>query len=112
MHLHHGKGIALAIGEERGPQLIDLLGNREVARCELQECGRCRAAVGNALKVSVAEPGTEGGGDGFDRVAKFEFGEINGAAHDGQQVHQPGNQAVERCAEIGKLPSPFSLVCS
>ena len=39
MQLHHGKGIALAICEERGPQLLDLLGNRERARCEPQECG-------------------------------------------------------------------------
>jgi O-acetyl-ADP-ribose deacetylase (regulator of RNase III) len=35
MHLHHDKGIALAIREERGPQMIDFIGNREVARCEL-----------------------------------------------------------------------------
>ena len=39
MYLHQGKGIALAIREERGPQLLDLLGNRERARCELQKCG-------------------------------------------------------------------------
>jgi O-acetyl-ADP-ribose deacetylase (regulator of RNase III) len=51
MHLHNGKGIALAIREERGPQVTDLLRNREVAGCELQERGGCRATVGNALKV-------------------------------------------------------------
>jgi hypothetical protein len=39
VHLHHGKGIALAIGEEFRPQMIDLLGTREIARIELQECG-------------------------------------------------------------------------
>jgi len=36
MHLHHGKGIAVAIREEFEPQMIDLLWNREIARCELQ----------------------------------------------------------------------------
>src|SRR5580704_5234566 len=105
MHLHHGKGIALAIREERGPQMIDLLRNREVAGCEPQERGGCRATVGNTLKVGIAETGTEGLGNGFDGVAKAEFGKVDGASHDWQQVHQPGDQGAERLAEIGKFPS-------
>jgi O-acetyl-ADP-ribose deacetylase (regulator of RNase III) len=66
MYLHHSKGIALAIHEERGPQMIDFIGNREVARCELQECGGRRATVGNAFKVVIAETRTERRANGFD----------------------------------------------
>lgn len=43
MHLNHSNGITLAIREEHGPQMIDFIGNREVAGCELLECGRQRA---------------------------------------------------------------------
>ena len=50
-------------------------------------------------------------GHRFDRVAESEFGEVDGAAHKWQRVHQPGDQGVERRAEIGILPSQFFQFC-
>ena len=41
----------------------------------------------------------------------MEFGEVDGAAHNWQQVHQPSDQGGERRAEIGILPSQFFQPC-
>jgi hypothetical protein len=53
---------------------IDLLRNREVAGCELQERGGCRATVGNALKVVVAETRIEGWGTDLMELLKWNSG--------------------------------------
>ena len=54
--------------------MIDLLRNREVAGCELQERGGCRATVGNALKVVVAETRIEGWGTDLMELLKWNSG--------------------------------------
>ena len=111
MHLDHGKCIALTIGEKRGAQPIGFLGIGETAGCQLQECRGCRAAIGNILKIVIAKTRTEGRGNGLDRIAEVEFGKVDGAAHDRQQVHQAGDDGIERLAEVGKLSGQFSQPC-
>ena len=60
MHLDHGERIALAIDAQSGPQPIDLLREREMAGRQLQERRGCRGAIGNIVKIVVAETGAEG----------------------------------------------------
>jgi len=55
VHFDHGQRIAITVGEKCGPQLIDFPRMGDMARCQLQECRGRRTAIGDAIKVVIAE---------------------------------------------------------
>lgn len=103
MHSDKGECTALTIDEQSVAQAINVLGQCEFARCELEECRSGGLAIGNIVQIVVGDIRTQGLRNRLDRIA--EGGKVDGTAHDRQEIREPGDDGGEWLSEIGVLGS-------